>query len=219
MIPKYDYSKVKLTPQQIEAEEYKNHLGGGAKNWYKRGALQVVLMKFFGLKPESSLLDVGCGPLRAGVHLIRFLSAGRYSGVDSNPSFLEAARRTLEQEGLSESAVLTLLDDFDFETLKSKFDFALCFSVLNHCDHPHRRMFFERVQEVMSDDSRLIVTHGEWFKPEQFPTSTVRLSRKIETEKDLGLKFGDWGFRDGGTGITTAAGGRGIPLPILEFTL
>ncbi len=205
-----DYTKVKLTPQQIEAEEYKEHLGGGAENWSKRGAFQVELMKFFGLKPESSLLDIGCGPLRGGVHLIRFLSAGRYSGVDSNPSFLEAARRTLEQEGLSESAVLSLLDEFDFKTLKSKFDFALCFSVLNHCDHLRRKMFLEQVQEVMNDDCRLIITHGDWFNSEQFSTSAVRLSRKIETEKDLGLKFGDWGFK---------VGGLGIPLPILEFTL
>lgn len=204
-----DYSKVKLTTDQIEAEEYKNHLGGCGQHWEKRGAFQVPLMEFFGMKPGSSLLDVGCGPLRAGVHFIKYLTSGSYSGVDYNPSFLEAARGVLEREGLTKSAELSELHDFDFQSLNTKYDFVLCFSVLNHCDDQRKRLFFERVTHVMKDDSRLIITHGEWFKPEDFPNISVMVVGTIDTEKELGLQFDDWGWEDG----------QGIPLPILEFRL
>lgn len=35
-----------------------------------------------GLTPESTLLDLGCGCLRGGVHFIEYLSRGRYLGLD-----------------------------------------------------------------------------------------------------------------------------------------
>lgn len=206
-----DYSTIKLSGKEIAAGAYKKYLGGGAKDWEKRGAFQVELLCGLGLNSEHTLLDVGCGPLRAGVHFIRFLQPGNYWGVDFNASFIEAAHLLLAQSGMAGAAPqVSVLNAFDFKSLGRTFDFVLCFSVLNHCAEPDRALFFERVGNAMHGGSRLIVTHAGWFAPGR-PTGNLRLSRSLDTEAALGagLRFKDWGFEDG----------PGDRLPILEFVL
>lgn len=204
------YDKLNLNSVEIDAEGYKEHLGGGTEHWEQRGAFQVQLMRFFGLQAESSLLDVGCGPLRGGIHLLKYLDSGLYRGVDYNSSFIEAAHTTLIKMGQSDYVKqISLLRDFDFQRLNRKFDFVLCFSVLNHCSEADRKLFFERVKSVMKNDTRLIVTHGDWFDSKKYDWSSLEVVRVVKSEKDLGLKFKEWGFEDG-------AGDR---LPILEFRI
>ena len=44
-----------------------------------------------GLAPTSKLLDVGCGALRAGILLAKYLQPGGYYGIDVNESVIRAA--------------------------------------------------------------------------------------------------------------------------------
>lgn len=204
-----DYSTIHMDAAQIASGEYKNHLGGRAAGWDKRGAFQLELLRFMGLEQSDRLLDVGCGPIRAGVHFIRHLETGHYTGVDFNPSFIEAASRIVETSGLASRAPsISLLDDFDFARVDGSFDWILCFSVLNHCIEEDRRKFFERVRHVMGPASRLVVTHGDWFEEASIAGTGLLLRRRIEDESELPsrLAFAHWGF-----------GEVGDRLPILEF--
>jgi SAM-dependent methyltransferase len=207
-----DYSAITLTARQIQAEAYKKYLGGGAKGWDKRGTFQVEMMRALGMRPEHTLLDVGCGPLRGGIHFIGFLDPDHYWGVDFNASFVDAAHALLQQAGLPEMIPhVSVIRDFDFRAFDRTFDRLLCFSVLNHCTAVDRARFFERVVDVMDDASRVIVTHGAWFDPAQLREHRLRLTRTIDTEAALGdgIRFADWGFDEG----------PGDRLPILELAL
>lgn len=208
---KKDYSKIILSPGQIDAGEHKNHLGGGAAHWRQRGAFQLALLQWTGLEPHDTLLDIGCGPLRAGIHIIRFLENGNYRGVDFNASFIQAAHELLRQEQLSSIAPrITALQEFDFATLAETFDYLLCFSVLNHCSDADRKLFFKRVPAVMHADSRLFVTHAGWFDAREFASLPVRVETIHRSEQDLPahLGFRHWGF-----------GEPGDRIPIMEFRL
>src|SRR5256714_13012220 len=59
--------------------------------WDYLGKLQLDYLVEQGLKPEHYVLDVGCGPLRAGVHFIGYLEPGHYAGVDKRGVRLEPA--------------------------------------------------------------------------------------------------------------------------------
>src|SRR3954453_8856690 len=48
--------------------------------WDELGKLQLDYLVGQGLKPEHYVLDVGCGPLRAGVHFIGYLEPGQQRG-------------------------------------------------------------------------------------------------------------------------------------------
>ncbi len=207
-----DYSAIRLSARQIQAEAYKKYLGGGARDWEKRGAFQVEMMQALGMLPEHTFLDVGCGPLRGGMHFIGFLNPGNYWGVDFNPSFVDAAHVLLQQAGLPDVIPrVSVISDFGFRALDRTFDRLLCFSVLNHCDAPERARFFECVVNVMDASSRVVVTHGAWFDPAQLRECHLRLARTFDTEAALGpgIHFADWGFDEG----------PGDRLPILELAL
>jgi SAM-dependent methyltransferase len=107
---------------------------GNVRHWDTIGRLQFEYLVERGLEPRHYLLDVGCGPLRGGIHFIRHLEAGHYYGVDLNAPVLEEARRLeLPRQGLVEKKpTLVVMDDFDFRLLERQFDYAIAQSVFTH---------------------------------------------------------------------------------------
>jgi SAM-dependent methyltransferase len=101
--------------------------------WEQVGALQASFLVEQGLRPEHRLLDVGCGALRAGSHLVRYLEPGNYYGIDASDELLAAGRYELEREGLAGRAP-TLRHDarFGVESFGQEFDFAIAHSVFTH---------------------------------------------------------------------------------------
>ncbi len=207
-----DYSRVQLDDAQIASGRYKDFLGGKAAGWDARGAFQPALLQHLGLRRDDALLDIGCGPIRGGVHFIRFLDAGRYTGVDFNPSFVTAAQRLVAADPAlsAREPRIALLPDFEFATLGRRFDRLLCFSVLNHCDERARDRFFARVPDAMHAGSRLLVTHAAWLDEGRPAARALRVTRRIDAEAQLppALAFSAWGF----DGVRDR-------LPMLEFAL
>lgn len=50
--------------------------------WDEIGRLQLDFLTQQGLRPNDVLVDVACGSLRGGVHLIRYLDPRHYLGID-----------------------------------------------------------------------------------------------------------------------------------------
>ena len=99
---------------------------GYVEEWERHGQAQFDYLVSQGLQPHHYLLDVGCGPLRGGVHFIRYLEPGHYFGVEKNAAVLEAAReQELPRYGLQEkSPTLVAMENFDFPSLGQSFDYA-----------------------------------------------------------------------------------------------
>src|SRR5712691_9398681 len=101
------------------------------------GQLQLELLKRQGCKPDSKVLEVGCGNLHAGIQLIQYLEVGNYVGVDPNKWLRETAmkQRRVRQLVKDKQARFLSVDNFDASALGIKFDFVLSHSVLSHCAH------------------------------------------------------------------------------------
>jgi ABC-2 type transport system ATP-binding protein len=85
-----------LPPPSIVDQEPADdrHLGGIAAEVWEGGAeAQLAFLRGQGLKPEHHVLDLGCGPLRAGTRLLAFLEPGHYVGVDHDAAAIEAGCR------------------------------------------------------------------------------------------------------------------------------
>lgn len=196
---RYEYSKITLSAADIQAKAYQRHLGGGAEHWDRRGRFQPVLLRTLGLQPGERLLDAGCGPLRAGVHLIESLDAGCYCGIDFNADFIKAARLLVaaEERLAAKSPRLECLAGFDFERLaEPPFDWVLAFSVLNHCDAATRRLFFHNLPAVLAPHARVVISHADWFDESVLAGGPLRLARALRRPADLdaGLDVTAWGF-------------------------
>jgi SAM-dependent methyltransferase len=107
---------------------------GYVEEWDVHGPRQLEYLTEQGLQPHHTFLDVGCGPLRGGVHFIRYLEAGRYFGVDKNAGVLETAREVeLPRYGLQDKQpTLAVMENFDFASLGRQFDYAWAQSVFTH---------------------------------------------------------------------------------------
>ncbi len=156
-----DYSKYELTSKDIASKSYKALMGGGPEEWEQRGKSQLEFMQSCGLLPQHKMLDVGCGILRGGVFFIDYLEPGNYFGIEGNPSFVMASEELLKEKGM----VADVQQSWEFRSSKGPFDFALAFSVLNHCGHEDRRKFFSNAVGWLKPGGKAYVTHAKWFRP------------------------------------------------------
>lgn len=98
---------------------------------------QIDFLRAHGLRPSNRLLDLGCGTLRGGIPLIRYLDHGLYWGVEVRPEVLVEARDELVRTGLEARAPhLTHAPDLGDLELGALFDVIWAFSVLIHMPDP-----------------------------------------------------------------------------------
>jgi SAM-dependent methyltransferase len=130
------------------------------------GPWQLDLLLAHDLDRSSTVVDIGCGTLRGGLHVIRHLEPGRYAGVDPLAELVEEGRRLVGEAALNDKApMLGCLSDLSSITPRSA-DFVLTQSVLNHLDAEQVEATVARVASVLADD-------GKWL-------STGRISEEVE---------------------------------------
>ncbi len=156
--PYFDTERVR---EAVEAGRHRDLVGGA---WDQIGELQFEFLKSQGLLPWHTLLDVGCGSLRGGLHFVRFLDRGNYFGVDINEPLLTAGYEIeLRQAGLQDrlprqNLRCTANFDLDFDV---QFDFALAQSLFTHLTFNRIRQCLERLAEHMKPGGTLFATFFE----------------------------------------------------------
>lgn len=132
----------------------------GRGKWELLGKLQLDFLVAQGLKPHHHLLDVGCGPLRAGVRLIPYLEPGHYYGIDRDAPRLAAGREIeLKRYNLEgRRPVLEVMDDFGFERLGREFDFAIAQSVFTHLTINEMIRCLVNMEKVLKPGGRFFAT-------------------------------------------------------------
>jgi SAM-dependent methyltransferase len=88
------------------------------KSWLAIGEMQFAYLRRHGLRPGHTMLEIGCGNLRAGRLFIEYLDEGHYTGVEISPAILAAAERTIEEYGAPVEAEEhhVLNEDFYYRT-------------------------------------------------------------------------------------------------------
>ena len=130
--------------------------------WEEMGALQFDFLIAQGLAFSHTLLDIGCGTLRAGRHFIAYLDAGCYAGIDLSTeaiAFANAFVRENSLESKSPDLRVNKSQELDFETYDGrKFDFLLAHSVFTHLLPEHIEKCFSNLHRIMSEESRFYFT-------------------------------------------------------------
>lgn len=197
-INKGKYKELDFQESAISNEEYKNKIGGKHPHkWDERGKFQFYLLKKMGMKPESKVLDIGCGPIRAGRYLIDYLNKENYTGFDYNESFISIAKEIIRKKALEEKKpTLLFIDDFEMDNIKGSFDFAIAFSVFNHCDKFQKDNFFRRFQNLLTPNGKLFITHAKWLTRNYKLKPKFRITKIYENaayiESDLLME--NWGW-------------------------
>lgn len=134
----------------VEAGKHRTIIGG---LWEEIGQLQLDFLLSRGLEPRHRVLDIGCGSLRTGVKLVRFLDAGNYFGTDINQSLMSAGYDIeLRNEGLAHKlppSHLVANGEFDFSWAPVLFDYVLAQSVFTHLPLNFLRVCLEKLFDVV----------------------------------------------------------------------
>ncbi len=161
------------------------------------GALQFTLMTYFlGMRESNTLLDIGCGSLRAGRLFIPYLNPGNYFGIDPN---LALVNKGLEYElgeeirGVKQPSFMYRAD-FSFRHFDTKFDFLLAQSVFSHASEDQIRLCFRNAKEVMHKESVFAATFfkgkkdykgDSWVYPDIVPYTFKTISNIAREEAGL----------------------------------
>ena len=112
-------------------------LGGNLKGgpFADLGLPTFKLLLENGLTTDSTCVDYGCGTLRVGFHIIRYLRRGAYWGLDLDESFLEVGRNLVGNELLAEKApnLFVISPEATSKAAAARPDLLLSNSVLISC--------------------------------------------------------------------------------------
>ena len=150
------YYTRQLTREEIAAGEHRNFVGGF---WHEIGTLQFEFLLRQGLLPSHKLVDIGCGALRCGLPIIRYLEKDNYYGLDINQSLLEGGKCELATAGLTGKRPKLLLNNkFELDRFGVSFDFAIAQSLFTHLDMNLIVRCLKEARKVLHTDSKFFVS-------------------------------------------------------------
>jgi cyclopropane fatty-acyl-phospholipid synthase-like methyltransferase len=203
-----------------EIQTLEDHMGfHGQLPEHRR--FQIEELKRLGLQPPNNVLEIGCGPLTAGIPVIQYLDADHYVGVDVRASVLDVAWQQIGRHELSaKNPRLIRSDDFGADELGDRrFDYVWSFSVLFHLSDEILDRLFAAVAKRLTNDGMFVANvqtdleSSTWL---QFPF----LKRTIGDYRDAAAKHG---FETDDLGTIEERGFRLPGLertnPLLKFTL
>lgn len=133
------------------------------RHWDELGRLQRDFLVAEGLLPAHYFCDVGCGALRAGRHIIPYLDAKHYLGLEKEAALIEA--------GLRDEVPATVVDEkqpqfvcsaaFEVEKFARQVDYALANSVFTHLTAEQIAVCLRKLRPVMAASGRFYATFIE----------------------------------------------------------
>lgn len=174
-------------------------LVGLPEAYWQKQKFQFDFLKGKGLSPDHYFIDIGCGVLRGGVPIIKFLNKDRYLGLDINAEAIEIAKKKLIKYDITgKRSILNYVDRPLSElSLPFKADRIWAFSVLIHMTDEHVRDCLKFVSQNLKMDGLFYanvnlgdIEDGVW---REFPVKWKDYSwYEIEARK-AGLKTIDLG--------------------------
>lgn len=189
-------------------QHYKAYVGPPLK-YDLVGAMQFNLLTSLGLRDSNSLLDIGCGSLRAGKLFIPYLQKGNYYGIEPNAWLIE--------EGITHEIGRDLIEikqptfshseAFEMESFATSFDFMIAQSIFSHTSAAQVRQCFAEACKMLSSKGIFAATFvlgdtnyegEEWVYP-GCVTFTEKYIHEMAGEFGFGALKTDWYHPNGQT--------------------
>lgn len=165
--------------------DYKSYVGN-PKHYELIGKIVFDLLLGCGLKPEYKLLDIGCGSLRVGKHLIDYLDQNNYYGIEPNKIIFDAGfYRELTDDGRKKNIKYSDNKNFCLQIFYTTFDFILANSIFIHACKRQIEKCFDEVNKVLKDNGKFVFSFIEGKDNEKkewsYPSAITYSKKYIES--------------------------------------
>lgn len=135
----------------LDPNAHRFYVGGDAGSnlpFRESCRFQIDFLVDRGLRPDSVLLDLGCGSLRGGIHFIDHLEPGCYLGIDiSATAVSRGIRKELGVDVFhAKRPQFVISRDFDFDRLRAVPDVVFANSVFTHLPESQLRRCLDRLR-------------------------------------------------------------------------
>ena len=165
-------------------------------------ALQFNLLTTLGLRETHSVLDIGCGSLRAGRLLIPYLLPERYCGLEPEEWLL---REGIENEVGNDlvrikKPTFAHNPDFDLSAFGRRFDFILAQSIFSHATARQIATCFRHCAKCLNPSGLIAATFvlggedytgSEWVYPGCVRYTEAGM-RKMAADAGLCMRIIEW---------------------------
>ena len=111
-----------------------------------------------GLQPNHRFLDIGCGCLRIGRHIIPYLDKNNYHAIEPAKEIIdEAIKNEILDEIIQEkNPVFTHQSDFSFGI--DNFDFVLAYDVFYHCGKSQLEQCLRNLHLICKPKTKIFIS-------------------------------------------------------------
>lgn len=150
--------KISHGPKGIKQVGHRQYIGG---LWEEIGKLQFDFLVNNGLKSSDVLMDIACGSLRAGVHLIPYLKSGHYLGIDKEQSLINLGLKNEIKEDIldQKKPKFVISDNFEFNKFDRIPNFAIAQSLFTHLPPPMINKCFVKLKKHFAKDGVFYATY------------------------------------------------------------
>jgi SAM-dependent methyltransferase len=125
-------------------------------NYAAVGEIEKQLLIQAGLRPDHTIVDIGCGSGRLARALVPYLTRGKYFGTDVVMELLQYAARYCPPHWR-----FTLVDKIGMPYEDASADFACFFSVFTHLLHEESYVYLREARRVVRPDGRIVFSFLE----------------------------------------------------------
>jgi len=143
-----------------------------------------------GLTADDVYVDYGCGTLRVGVHIIKFLNPGNYWGFDAE-AILREARHLIGDELITEKAprLLAISRESVLEAAAKKPRMVCSYGVVLHVHPDELSEYFFNILTIIKSGGQAIIS-GKWSEGETLQYSAQTWAHSLRLLSDTASEFG-----------------------------
>jgi hypothetical protein len=137
------------------------YLGVPTATFEEGGRTHFIRLLQAGLQPDSTVLDIGCGCLRVGYWLIKFLDADHYCGLEPAWQRVEFGLQCLfdVEEVKAKRPSFDFNPRFDLSVFGRRFNFVLAASIWSHASKAQIGTMLDHFVRTSAPDAVLLASY------------------------------------------------------------